>query len=62
MLEGLGEENIKVEKRTRLQINLKEMTENMRLIVAVEDGDGKILFKQPYSEYVQGNSAIEITS
>ena len=38
------------------------MTENMRLIVAVEDGDGKILFKQPYSEYVQGNRDIEITS
>ena len=34
----------------------------MRLIVAVEDGDGKILFKQPYSEYVQGNRDIEITS
>lgn len=34
----------------------------MGLIVAVEDGDGKILFKQPYSEYVQGNRAIEITS
>ena len=34
----------------------------MRLILAVEDGDGKILFKQPYSEYVQGNRDIEITS
>lgn len=34
----------------------------MGLIVAVEDGDGKILFKQPYSEYVQGNRDIEITS
>ena len=38
------------------------MTANMGLIVAVEDGDGKILFKQPYSEYVQGNRDIEITS
>lgn len=38
------------------------MTENMGLIVAVEDGDGKIFFKQPYSEYVQGNRDIEITS
>ena len=34
----------------------------MELIVAVEDGDGKILFKQPYGEYVQGNRDIEITS
>lgn len=34
----------------------------MGLIVAVEDGDGKILFKQPYSEYAQGNRDIEITS
>lgn len=34
----------------------------MGLIVAVEAGDGKILFKQPYSEYVQGNRDIEITS
>lgn len=35
----------------------------MRLIVAVEEeGDGKILFKQSYSDYVQGNRDIEITS
>lgn len=34
----------------------------MGLIVAVEDGDGKIIFKQPYSEYVQGNRDIGITS
>lgn len=35
---------------------------NMRLIVAVEDGDGEVVFKQPYSEYAQGNRDIEITS
>lgn len=38
------------------------MVVNMGLIVAIEDGDGKILFKQPYSEYAQGNRDIEITS
>lgn len=42
--------------------NLKEMAVNMGLIVAVEDGDGKILFKQSYREYVQGNRDIEIAS
>ena len=36
--------------------------ENMGLIVAIEDGDGRILSKQPYKEYVQGNRNIEITS
>lgn len=34
----------------------------MGLIVAVEDGNGKILFKQSYGEYVQGDRNIEITS
>lgn len=34
----------------------------MELIVAIEDGDGKILYKQPYVDYVQGNRNIEITS
>ncbi len=34
----------------------------MGLIVAVEDGDGKIILKQPYSEYAQGNRDIKITS
>lgn len=38
------------------------MKANMGLIVAVEDGDGRILSKQPYREYVQGNRNIEITS
>ncbi len=34
----------------------------MELVVAVEDGNGRILFKQPYIDYVQGNRNIEITS
>lgn len=34
----------------------------MSLLVCVEDGDGKIVYKHPYNEYVRGNRNIEIAS
>ena len=34
----------------------------LELIVAITDGNGKIVFQQPYIDYIQGNRNIEIVS